>query len=98
MSKEENVLYHYGIKGMKWGVRRYQNKDGTLTESGRKRYSENEKRPKRISPKTLSLITLSEIQAGRAFVEKNKTMKIGYLSSSLIAAGAAFAVQLLDKK
>lgn len=30
-------LYHHGIKGMKWGVRRYQNKDGTLTESGKKR-------------------------------------------------------------
>ena len=32
-----NELYHYGIKGQKWGVRRYQNKDGTLTEAGRKR-------------------------------------------------------------
>lgn len=35
-------LYHWGIKGMRWGVRRYQNKDGSLTAAGRKRYSEEE--------------------------------------------------------
>ena len=35
-----NELYHWGIKGMKWGVRRYQNKDGTLTPLGKKRYQE----------------------------------------------------------
>lgn len=32
-------LYHHGIKGQKWGIRRYQNEDGSLTEAGRKRYS-----------------------------------------------------------
>ena len=34
-------LYHDGIKGMKWGIRRYQNYDGTLTEEGRLRYNKN---------------------------------------------------------
>lgn len=31
-------LYHWGIQGQKWGIRRYQNPDGTLTEAGKKRY------------------------------------------------------------
>lgn len=33
------VIMHHGIKGMKWGIRRYQNKDGTLTAAGKKRYN-----------------------------------------------------------
>lgn len=36
-----DYLSHYGIKGMKWGIRRYQNKDGTLTAEGRKHYGSN---------------------------------------------------------
>ena len=35
-------LYHHGIKGQKWGVRRYQNKDGSLTSEGRKKYGDTE--------------------------------------------------------
>lgn len=35
-------LQHWGIKGMKWGIRRYQNKDGSLTPAGKKRYSEED--------------------------------------------------------
>lgn len=37
-------LAHHGIKGMKWGVRRFQNPDGTLTEAGKKRYLKSDGR------------------------------------------------------
>lgn len=33
-----NELYHHGIKGQKWGVRRFRNEDGTLTEAGKRKY------------------------------------------------------------
>ena len=42
----DNELYHHGIKGQKWGIRRYQNKDGTLTNAGKKRLAKEEARIK----------------------------------------------------
>lgn len=36
----DGELYHWGIKGMKWGIRRYQNPDGSLTPAGKKRYDD----------------------------------------------------------
>ena len=39
---DNKSLIHYGIKGMKWGVRRYQNKDGTYTKRGLERYRKAE--------------------------------------------------------
>lgn len=41
MGLYNDELYHWGIKGQKWGVRRYQNKDGTYTKAGKKRYAKS---------------------------------------------------------
>lgn len=38
-----NELQHHGIKGQKWGVRRYQNKDGALTTAGKKRFERDQR-------------------------------------------------------
>lgn len=35
----KNELYHHGVKGQKWGIRRYMNSDGTLTDAGKVRYN-----------------------------------------------------------
>lgn len=45
---DDNVLKHYGVKGQKWGVRRYQNADGTLNAAGLKRLRKLENRKQKF--------------------------------------------------
>lgn len=44
MQVYQDELYHHAIKGMKWGVRRYQNPDGTLTAAGKKKYGDPDRK------------------------------------------------------
>lgn len=60
-------LYHWGIKGQKWGHRRYQNKDGSLTPAGRKRYSDD---PKVVKSK--AAVKQANEDRVKAFEEYNK--------------------------
>lgn len=61
----KNVLIHSGIKGMKWGVRRYQNKDGSLTPAGKKRYdnmSDDAKAVSSLKKKHVSEMSNAELK------------------------------------
>ena len=83
------TLSHHGIKGMRWGVRRFQNKDGSLTPAGKKRYGSADVKagssPERSKPsllrgksgggKKLSEMTDAELDARIRRMQKEKTYK-----------------------
>ena len=50
----DNELYHYGVLGMKWGVRRYQQSDGSLTSAGKKQISKKYKKASIAGDKALA--------------------------------------------
>lgn len=54
--KKRNELTHHGVLGMRWGVRRFQNKDGTLTPSGKRRMNQSTQSDKETSPKQINRI------------------------------------------
>lgn len=55
----DEELYHWGIPGQRWGNRRFQNEDGSLTPEGRERYGVNEARNKSAAQKSKAKITYS---------------------------------------
>ena len=68
-----DYLEHHGIKGQRWGVRRYQNPDGTLTEQGKKQKSNNDKRNKYIKYGAAATAGVLAIAGGYALQKHMKT-------------------------
>ena len=83
----DEYLMHHGIKGMHWGVRRYQNVDGSLTEKGYKHYKVNADGSFKSEKKKQKYIRDSEKIAKR---EKTKARR--YFIGGIVATGLAFAV------
>lgn len=67
-------LYHWGIKGQKWGVRRFQNPDGTLTSAGKERYKDGSESSKKSDLKSV-LAKEKEYRSERHFANKEATKK-----------------------
>lgn len=60
----ETTLCHYGIKGQKWGIRRFQNKDGSLKAAGRKRYADDGGSEPAAKRKGMSASTKKKLMVG----------------------------------
>ena len=95
----EEELYHHGIKGQKWGVRRYQNEDGTYTDQGKERYGVNSSGGKTFSgrqeKKNFDFRNLTPEQKERI---KKGAMIVG---GALLVGGAIYCVSksgILDNK
>ncbi len=68
-------LYHHGIKGQKWGVRRFQNKDGTRTPAGKKRYADADGLTTWDKEKQLKQTYKAEKKAAGSWKEKRAAKK-----------------------
>lgn len=71
----EYELYHYGISGMKWGIRRYQNKDGSLTAAGKKRLAKEEARQKEVAAERARRVSSDRLSTKKMTSEEIKARK-----------------------
>lgn len=98
-----NELYHHGIKGMHWGIRRFQNPDGTLTAAGKRREQANSDRAARKeatrqrdwNAKNASQLSDKELTDQILRLQREKQLK--QLTDDVVRPGRKKTKDLLDR-
>lgn len=96
VSTQMNELYHHGIKGQKWGVRRFQNKDGSLTSAGERRRNSldsqsTDTQKKQLSDKQKKAIKVGLAVAGTALAAYGTYKAAQYIKASRESRASAMA-------
>ena len=79
----EHCLAHHGVKGMRWGVRRYENEDGTLTPAGKRRYDKVKKKHGKV---------YTAKQVSNLKKVRNSNFAAAAVGSIMLGTGAYFRV------
>lgn len=99
-----DALYHHGIKGQRWGVRRYQNKDGSLTTAGKKRAKTEEESVKNLSDTELRT-KLNRLQMEQQYkkltqepskINKGKKFVAAVLTTAATQVATKYVSQYMD--
>ena len=93
-----NELYHHGIKGQRWGVRRYQNPDGSYTPEGRNRRNKEDRevRKSRLN-NSRHASRLSDKDLDEAITRLKKERELKNLTNELVRPGKARVEKLMSK-